>query len=68
MRQVSLGRKSLRREPLNTYSTTASERPARCRNGRNCFAFWVSWGENRGSGCGVWHAGDPLVCGDLPAP
>lgn len=42
MRQVSLGRKSFRREPLNTYSTTASERPARCRKGRNCFAFCVS--------------------------
>lgn len=45
MRQVSLGMKSFRRDPLKTYSTTASERPARCRKGRNCFAFWVSCGE-----------------------
>ena len=44
IRQVSFGKYSLRREPLNTYSTTASERPARWRKGRNCFAFWVSWG------------------------
>lgn len=48
MRQVSLGMKSFRRDPLKTYSTTASERPARCRKGRNCFAFWVSCGEKGG--------------------
>lgn len=57
MRQVSFGMKSFRREPLKTYSTTASERPARCKKGRNCFAFWVSWvgGKSRGQGgsCGV---------------
>ena len=29
IRQVSFGKYSLRRDPLNTYSTTASERPAR---------------------------------------
>lgn len=42
MRQVSFGMYSLRREPLKTYSTTASERPALCRKGRNCLAFCVS--------------------------
>lgn len=47
MRQVSLGMYSLRREPLKTYSTTASERPALCRKGRNCLAFCVSWWTKR---------------------
>lgn len=47
IRQVSFGRYNLRRDPLKTYSTTASERPARCKNGRNCLAFCVSWEERR---------------------
>ncbi|TNN55768.1 hypothetical protein EYF80_034016 [Liparis tanakae] len=33
---------SLRRDPLKTYSTTASDRPALCRKGRNCLAFCAS--------------------------
>lgn len=48
IRQVSFGMYSLSREPLKTYSTTASERPARCRKGRNCLAFWVSWEGRKG--------------------
>lgn len=47
MRQVSLGMYSLRREPLKTYSTTASDRPALCRKGRNCLAFCVSYEEKQ---------------------
>lgn len=72
MRQVSLGMKSFRRDPLKTYSTTASERPARCRKGRNCFAFWVSCGETGGQRAAPlpqpppWHwcSGDKV----LPPP
>lgn len=42
MRQVSLGRYNLSRDPLATNSTTASDLPARCKNGKNCFAFGMS--------------------------
>lgn len=42
MRQVSLGMKSLNLDPDATYSTTASVLPARCRKGRNPFAFPTS--------------------------
>ena len=37
MRHVSRGMYRRRRDPEATNSTTASERPARCKNGKNCF-------------------------------
>ena len=43
MRQVSRGMYSRRRDPDATNSTTASERPARCRKGKNCFDLARSW-------------------------
>lgn len=55
MRQVSLGMYSLRREPLKTYSTTASDRPALCRKGKNCLAFCVSWWTKRVTSLDIVH-------------
>jgi len=43
MRQVSLGIYNLRRDPLATNSTNPSERPALCKNGKNCLDFGISY-------------------------
>jgi hypothetical protein len=42
-RQVSLGIYNLRRDPLATNSTNPSERPALCKNGKNCLDFGISY-------------------------
>jgi len=47
IRHVSFGMYSLSRDPLATNSTSASVLPARCRNGRNCFAFGTSFAHTK---------------------
>lgn len=43
MRHVSRGKKRRSLDPLATNSTTASDLPALCKNGRNCLALGTSY-------------------------